>query len=118
MSQRLRASKLLDALRRALKSGCPSAPLTILHGDDVSNRSHAVTTPAEVLDPVCGMTISTDDAVGSVEHRGHTYYFCNQSCVDQFRANPDAFLGERPSVPVTSADMERDYICPMDPEVR
>jgi P-type Cu+ transporter len=74
--------------------------------------------PAEVRDPVCGMTISPDDAVGSVEHRGQTYYFCNQSCVDQFRATPDAFLGDRPSAPVSSADMERDYTCPMDPEVR
>jgi Cu+-exporting ATPase len=74
--------------------------------------------PAEVLDPVCGMTISPDDAAGSVEHDGRVYYFCNQSCVDQFRANPDAFLSARPSAPVTSADMARDYTCPMDPEVR
>src|SRR5688572_5312777 len=72
--------------------------------------------PAEVLDPVCGMTISPDDAVGHVEHQGQTYHFCSQSCLDQFRANPNAFLDERPAS--TAADMEREYTCPMDPEVR
>jgi Cu+-exporting ATPase len=79
---------------------------------------HHTAAPAEVLDPVCGMTISPDDAVGHVEHQGQTYYFCSQSCLDQFRANPNAFLGERPASGSTAADMEREYTCPMDPEVR
>jgi Cu+-exporting ATPase len=74
--------------------------------------------PTEVLDPVCGMTISPDDAVGHVEYKGQTYYFCNESCLEQFRDTPEAFLADRPQVPVTAADMERDYTCPMDPEVR
>ena len=77
-------------------------------------HSSAVT-PAEVVDPVCGMTISPDDAVGHVDHKGQTYYFCSQSCLDQFRATPEAFLGERPATP---ADTEREYTCPMDPDVR
>jgi len=71
----------------------------------------------EVEDPVCGMIISPVDAVGHVEHKGQTYYFCNQHCLDRFRATPDAFLGGHaavPAVPVVGAT----YICPMDPEVR
>jgi Cu+-exporting ATPase len=65
------------------------------------------------------MTISPDDAVGHVDYKGQTYYFCSQSCLDQFRATPDAFLGERPAAtPSTPAEMEREYTCPMDPEVR
>ena len=64
------------------------------------------------------MTISPDDAVGHIDHKGRTYYFCSQSCLDQFRANPDAFLAERPAPAATPADMEREYTCPMDPEVR
>jgi P-type Cu+ transporter len=82
------------------------------------SHHHAAVAPGEVLDPVCGMTISPDDAVASVDHQGQTYYFCSQNCVDQFRANPDAFLGERPTSPASPADMEREYTCPMDPEVR
>jgi Cu+-exporting ATPase len=65
------------------------------------------------------MTISPDDAVGHLDHKGQTYYFCSQSCLDQFRATPEAFLGERPAAtPSTHADMQREYTCPMDPEVR
>ena len=86
----------------------------------MTRHSHTQTAiaPAEVLDPVCGMTIAPDDAVGHVDYKGQTYYFCNESCLDQFRATPDAFLGERQTVPMTAADMEREYTCPMDPEVR
>jgi Cu+-exporting ATPase len=64
------------------------------------------------------MTISPEDAVGHVDYKGQTYYLCSQSCLDQFRATPDAFLGEGPAVPATPADLEREYTCPMDPEVR
>jgi Cu+-exporting ATPase len=64
------------------------------------------------------MTISPEDAVGHVDYNGQTYYFCSQSCLDQFRATPQAFLGERLTTPTTPADMEREYTCPMDPEVR
>jgi P-type Cu+ transporter len=81
-------------------------------------HQHPAAAPAEVLDPVCGMTISPDDAAGQVEHAGTTYYFCSQSCVDQFREDPERFLGDRPLTPATPADMQREYTCPMDPEVR
>jgi Cu+-exporting ATPase len=65
------------------------------------------------------MTISPDDAVGHVDYKGQTYHFCSRSCLDQFRATPEAFLGERPSATLsTPADVEREYTCPMDPEVR
>jgi Cu+-exporting ATPase len=83
------------------------------------SHHHAAVAPAEVLDPVCGMTISPDDAVGHVDHKGHTYYFCSQSCVKQFKANPERFLSSnRPAAAARPADKEREYTCPMDPEVR
>ena len=74
----------------------------------------------DVLDPVCGMTISPADSVGEVEHRGHTYYFCNQSCLDRFKASPEEFVGpgvdgRQHAVP---ADPEAEYTCPMHPEIR
>jgi P-type Cu+ transporter len=81
-------------------------------------HDHPSAAPAEVLDPVCGMTISPADAVGHVEHEGRTYYFCNETCLEQFRAHPDAFLADRPARAATPADMAREYTCPMDPEVR
>jgi Cu+-exporting ATPase len=82
------------------------------------SHNHVTATAAEVVDPVCGMSISPDDAVGQVDHKGTTYYFCSESCLEQFRANPDTFIGERSTLSATPADMEREYTCPMDPEVR
>jgi Cu+-exporting ATPase len=76
----------------------------------------------DVVDPVCGMTISPLDSVGTVEHLGHTYYFCNDSCLERFKANPDEFVGhgadtERAATHA-SADPDAEYTCPMHPEVR
>src|SRR6187551_3364376 len=84
----------------------------------VQAHDHPPAAPGEVLDPVCGMTISPADAVGHVEHEGSTYYFCNESCLEQFRARPSAFLTKRPAHAEAPADMAREYTCPMDPEVR
>jgi Cu+-exporting ATPase len=74
----------------------------------------------EVLDPVCGMTISPADAVGHVEHRGHTYYFCNESCLERFKATPDEFVGApgQRARPIDPGDAEAEYTCPMHPEIR
>jgi Cu+-exporting ATPase len=74
-------------------------------------------TATEVVDPVCGMTITPEDAVGQVEHLGHTYYFCSQSCLERFRQTPDAFVG-KPVEQLGGAEAGATYMCPMDPEVR
>jgi Cu+-exporting ATPase len=80
-------------------------------------RDHpaASTATTEVVDPVCGMTISPHDAVGHLEHQGETYYFCNESCLEQFRADPRRFLAPAPARPPVSASGE--WTCPMHPEV-
>ncbi|HEU4891619.1 MAG TPA: heavy metal translocating P-type ATPase [Vicinamibacterales bacterium] len=84
-----------------------------------SHHHGAVAAPVEVLDPVCGMTISPEDAVGHVDHKGQTYYFCSEGCMEQFKADPDRFLSsDRTATRATAADMAREYTCPMDPEVR
>ncbi|HEX7831918.1 MAG TPA: heavy metal translocating P-type ATPase [Thermoanaerobaculia bacterium] len=81
--------------------------------------AYGVTPPAstEVVDPVCGMTISKDDAVGSSEHDGTTYYFCSIGCKTKFDANPATYAsGKRPEP--RPAPAGATYVCPMDPEVR
>ena len=72
--------------------------------------------PTEVLDPVCGMTISPDDAVGHLDHRGQTYYFCNESCLEQFRDDPDRFLNPDARQP-RAAPAGTEWTCPMHPEI-
>jgi Cu+-exporting ATPase len=76
----------------------------------------STTTPVEVVDPVCGMTIAPEDSVGHVEHAGQTYYFCNHSCLEQFRENPDAFLNPAAREPVV-VEPGMKWTCPMHPEI-
>src|ERR687891_63197 len=100
----------------------------------MATDTRTVATSREVIDPVCGMTITPADAVGSVDHDGQTYYFCHESCLERFRANPQQFVGspghKAPAPYDHSAPAPHDhaapapqalsgeYACPMDPEVR
>ena len=71
----------------------------------------------EVLDPVCGMMILPEDAVDTVEHAGQTIYFCNRSCVEKFKADPEKYLSPRATEAAPEGAENAEYICPMDPEV-
>lgn len=46
-------------------------------------------------DPVCGMAVridvATDDGLVA-EYDSDTYYFCRQSCFDQFQASPTQYV--------------------------
>jgi len=72
-----------------------------------------------VIDPVCGMEVTPEDAAGSHQYQGQQFYFCNESCLEQFQANPGAFLAP-PSARITTQAVVPGalYTCPMDPEVR
>ena len=48
------------------------------------------------VDPVCGMPISPDSKFVT-NRNGKEYRFCQQSCKDQFDADPDAYLSARGS---------------------
>ena len=68
------------------------------------------------IDLVCGMSVDTSTNL-KTDYQDKTYYFCNPSCVEKFKADPEFYLipfDERP-VPEGAADM--DYTCPMDPEI-
>lgn len=45
-----------------------------------------------VHDPVCGMEIDSQNAFAKREHMGQTFYFCSQSCVDQFDKDPHRYV--------------------------
>ncbi|TCB77921.1 heavy metal translocating P-type ATPase [Acinetobacter sp. ANC 4173] len=68
------------------------------------------------IDPVCGMSVDPNTEL-KTDYQQQTYYFCNPSCLDKFKADPELYLippDQRP-VPEGAADM--DYTCPMDPEI-
>lgn len=45
-----------------------------------------------VRDLICGMEIEPQSAFTKREHMGQTFYFCSQSCVDQFDKDPLRYL--------------------------
>lgn len=65
------------------------------------------------------MEVTPEDAAGSFEYQGRQYYFCAEACLEQFQANPEKFLTPPAGrAPVTAAEADAIYTCPMDPEVR
>ena len=79
----------------------------------------------QVTDPVCGMNVEPGAAAGSFEYEGKTYYFCSQSCLQRFQAEPTKFIKNPESaevIPMRPApkvvdDSAEEYTCPMHPEV-
>jgi len=49
-------------------------------------------TDQTVHDPVCHMDIVASNSAGSLEHRGFTYYFCSEDCLQSFEADPEGVL--------------------------
>lgn len=45
-----------------------------------------------VRDPVCGMEIKPQGAFAKREHLGQIFYFCSQSCVEQFDKDPHQYV--------------------------
>jgi Cu+-exporting ATPase len=75
-------------------------------------------TATEVKDVVCGMTISPDDAVGTLEHEGRTYHFCSQQCLERFREDPGRYgSGGAAHAPSGAPDARTEHTCPMHPEI-
>jgi P-type Cu+ transporter len=42
-------------------------------------------------DPVCGMMVDTETAIGPLAEGGRSYYFCSEACRSRFAANPAGF---------------------------
>ncbi|RGD91619.1 heavy metal translocating P-type ATPase [Acinetobacter sp. SWAC57] len=80
------------------------------------HEHHAPSGSSAFIDPVCGMSVDPNTEL-KTDYQQQTYYFCNPSCLDKFKADPEFYLippDQRP-VPEGAADM--DYTCPMDPEI-
>jgi Cu+-exporting ATPase len=45
-------------------------------------------------DPVCGMELDEQQAAGTSEYKGETYYFCSAGCKQRFDHNPEAYTGQ------------------------
>ena len=45
-------------------------------------------------DPVCNMEIDEQSAAGRSQYQGETYYFCTESCKDEFDQNPQQYANK------------------------
>lgn len=48
-------------------------------------------------DPVCGMEIESEGAFATRQHMGRAFYFCSQSCLETFDADPHRYASAVPS---------------------
>jgi len=100
-------------------SSCCASPAKAAVEEKTSSccgGAHPSSVQSSEIDPVCGMSVDTSTDL-KTEYKAKTYYFCNPSCLDKFKADPEFYLipvDQRP-VPEGAADM--DYTCPMDPEI-
>lgn len=100
----------------ASKPKVEAAKSSCCGGGKHQHEHHAPSGSAEFLDPVCGMSVDPNTEL-KTDYQQQTYYFCNPSCLDKFKGDPEFYLippDQRP-VPEGAADM--DYTCPMDPEI-
>lgn len=78
----------------------------------------------ELKDPVCGMTVTEETAVATLEREGETYGFCTQYCHDLFVKHPEEFTEVKTEVDShehhhhnhgqSSPAQEKDPVCGMN----
>ena len=47
-----------------------------------------------VVDVVCGMETDKENALFTLNYHGQWYYFCSQSCLQEFERNPQRYASE------------------------
>jgi YHS domain-containing protein len=57
-----------------------------------------------VIDPVCGMEIDPRTAAGKSEYQGKTYYFCSVGCKKAFDKEPQKFVSNPGSMPMSKTE--------------
>ena len=87
--------------------------------EPLSRHHHHPKRPAEVHDPVCGMTVDPATAKHRAEHAGHGYYFCSARCREKFIAEPGRYIVGSPEGrgPAAAAPGEVLWTCPMHPQI-
>ena len=78
---------------------------------------------AQLIDPVCGMSV-TDRSAHRAHYGAGDYYFCSASCRTKFTADPARYVDvpdardvptPSPAPPVAATTI---YTCPMHPQIR
>ncbi len=85
--------------------------------------AEAGATPDRQRDPVCGMMVPVATAKWRTTHRGQSYVFCAERCLNRFVQEPEKYLVP-PAAPVTpvaapatASPTKAEYVCPMHPQI-
>ncbi|MEC5213877.1 Cu+-exporting ATPase [Polaromonas sp. CG_9.5] len=87
------------------------------HQHQSSNPLATPSSPTDLKDPVCGMTV-TEQSDHKLTHEGRPYYFCSTKCQGKFAANPLQYLTPIAPVDTAPAAVGTIYTCPMHPQIR
>ncbi len=90
-------SILAEIIQRHRQASPP--PATVV-GHEQAVLEKETSAPAEVIDPVCGMTVETASARYTAEYEEETYYFCSAYCKQKFEVNPGEYskkVNEQPA---------------------
>jgi YHS domain-containing protein len=49
------------------------------------------------VDPVCGMEVDPGSTRLVANFQGHSYWFCNEACLNSFETNPKKYLEPKPT---------------------
>jgi len=69
----------------------PATDPVVEVGRDQEKEHHMSENSPKAIDPVCGMSVDPATATATVDHEGHTYYFCGKGCAKSFRADPGKY---------------------------
>jgi len=81
------------------------------------HHDHAPVPPAEVRDPVCGMTVDQAKSKYRAEHAGHSYVFCSARCREKFTAEPARYVVSSRQGRGPAVAGEVLWTCPMHPQI-
>ena len=72
------------------------------------------------IDPVCGMSVTSKDLIGSKTFNGVDYFFCSESCKKKFTDSPEKYLKSDSNEKMPTAALAPGviYTCPMHPQIR
>lgn len=100
-------------------SSCCASPAKVAVEENKSSccgGAYPSSSQSSEIDPVCGMSVDISTDL-KTDYQAKTYYFCNPSCLDKFKANPEFYLIPADQRPVPEGAADMDYTCPMDPEI-
>lgn len=68
------------------------------------------------IDPICGMTVSPENAAASFEFAGKTTYFCSKSCYETFKKQMEPPKTVAPMIQLgRQKTKEEDFVTQVDP---